>query len=89
MNKLSSRNAVLSLISSLATYDERIPIDDDTNLFKVRILDSINAIRLVVLIEKEFGFKISPSDLVGSHFETIGSICEFVDSRARTPYDKD
>lgn len=55
--------------------------DDNTNLFESGIIDSINAIGLVIFLENEFGIQVSSGDLTGGNFQSINTIVAFIASK--------
>ena len=56
-------------------------VDADTPLFSSRRLDSIDILKLVAFIEREFRFKVSALDVTVERFDTLGRIARFVGSR--------
>jgi len=63
------------------TADE---IGDDTPLFGPAGvgLDSVDALQLVVMIEKHFGFKMSDQDQAKRILQSVNTIAEAVDQKA-------
>ncbi len=63
------------------TADE---IGDDTPLFGPAGigLDSVDALQLVVMIEKHFGFKMADQDQAKRILQSVNSIAEAVDQKA-------
>lgn len=54
-------------------------IDDDALLFGEKIgLDSIDALELIVLLEKNYGVKINNPELGKKVFNSVRTIAEFV-----------
>lgn len=54
-------------------------INDDASLKKDLGIDSLEVVDIVVLVEKEFGFKMKPED-----FKTIltyGQFCRFIEEK--------
>jgi len=65
------------------TADE---IGDDTPLFGPAGigLDSVDALQLVVMIEKHFGFKMADQDQAKRILHSVNTIAEAVDQKAAT-----
>ena len=54
-------------------------IEDEAPLFGEGLgLDSVDALELVVVIEKEFGIRIEDGDATREAFSTVTSLAEFV-----------
>jgi acyl carrier protein len=57
-------------------------IDDHAPLFGEGLgLDSVDALELVVALEKEFGIKIKSQELGREVFSSVASLSEFIESR--------
>ncbi len=57
-------------------------IKDDTPLFGEGLgLDSIDALELVVALEKEFGIKITDDEVGVEVFQNIGTLAAFIGSK--------
>ena len=57
-------------------------IDDETPLFGEGLgLDSVDALELVVALEKEFGIKIKSNELGREVFSSVASLSQFVAGR--------
>jgi acyl carrier protein len=55
---------------------------DDTPLFGEGLgLDSIDALELVVALEKEFGIKITDDEVGPQVFQNIGTLAAFIESK--------
>jgi acyl carrier protein len=60
-------------------------ISDDAPLFGGALgLDSVDALELVVALEKEFGIRIASGDIGREAFASVGALARFVQSRGAT-----
>jgi acyl carrier protein len=60
-------------------------IDDDAPLFGNGLgLDSLDAVELVVQVQKYFGVEIKDMDEGRVAFESINSLCHFIEERRST-----
>jgi acyl carrier protein len=59
-------------------------LDDEDRLLANGILDSLGVLDLVAFLEKEFEITVSDDDLVPDHFETLGRLGAFVQTKRRT-----
>jgi len=58
-------------------------IDDDAPLFGEGLgLDSVDALELVVALEKEFGIKIKSQELGRDVFSSVASLSQFIEGRS-------
>jgi acyl carrier protein len=67
--------------SFLAKYIRRKKVEDDQDLFKTGLLNSLFAMQLVMFVEKEFKIKVENEDLDPKNFSTIQSIVGFVERK--------
>jgi acyl carrier protein len=80
---IAQRRAVLdklkdSLIDRLNLYQNRAQIDDDTPLFGSGLkLDSVDATELVVMLDEEFGVRVSEGD-DPSYMRNVNSLANFI-----------
>ncbi len=58
------------------------PLTHETLLFREHVLDSFGLLALATFIEERFGLTVQDDDMVPENFGTIGSIADFVRSRA-------
>jgi acyl carrier protein len=83
---IARRQAVLnklkdSLIERLNLYQNKEQIDDDTPLFGSGLkLDSVDATELVVMLDDEFGVRISEGD-DPSYMRNVNSLASFIITR--------
>ncbi len=57
-------------------------IEDEAPLFGEGLgLDSVDALELVVALEKEFGIKIKSQELGREVFSSVASLSEFIEAR--------
>lgn len=56
-------------------------IEDSTELFSTGIVNSLFAIQLMMFIEKTSGSQISMEELDIDNFNSIASICAFVENK--------
>ncbi len=56
-------------------------LDDDLELFKGGLVNSLFAIELMTFIEKTFDIKVRMEDLEMNNFESVNNIKEFVLSK--------
>lgn len=67
-----------SLIDRLNLYQSKEQIDDDTPLFGSGLkLDSVDATELVVMLDEEFGVRISEGD-DPSYMRNVNSLASFI-----------
>ncbi|WP_137971209.1 acyl carrier protein [Pseudomonas sp. F(2018)] len=80
---IAQRRAVLdklkdSLIDRLNLYQRQDQIDDDTPLFGSGLkLDSVDATELVVMLDEEFGVRVSEGD-DPSYMRNVNSLASFI-----------
>ncbi len=56
-------------------------LNDDTDLIERGIIESINAINLVIFLENEFDIQVNSGDLIGGNFKSINHIVAFIEKK--------
>ena len=82
---LATPSRIKNLIVNSLHLDGMKPemIEDDAPLFGEGLgLDSVDALELVVALEKEFGIKIKSQELGREVFASVSSLSEFIESRS-------
>ena len=65
------------LIDDLEIDEEKIT--DDAKLKEDMGIDSLDFVDIVVIVEKNFGFKIKPEEMVG--VTTLHQFCDYIESK--------
>ena len=65
------------LIDDLEIDEEKIT--DDAKLKEDLGIDSLDFVDIVVIVEKNFGFKIKPEEMVG--VTTLHQFCDYIESK--------
>jgi D-alanine--poly(phosphoribitol) ligase subunit 2 len=71
---------LLGLLVSL-THTEEVRANPDLRLYDYQLLDSIRTVELMVMIEREFGVKISPAEFERENWATPRKIIADVEQR--------
>ena len=63
---------------------EDLEIDEDKIFPDARLkddmgIDSLDYVDIVVIVEKHFGFKIKPEEMVG--LQTLSQLCDYIESK--------
>jgi acyl carrier protein len=90
---VSTRDRLKKLIIKTMNFEGLTPdsIDDNTPLFGEGLgLDSVDALELVVALEKEYGFRIESTDSAREAFYSVSTLATWIeqmcgDSRPRSP----
>ena len=80
----STRDRIKKIIVQDLHRDEYVPeqIPDDAPLFGSGLgLDSVDALELVVAMEREFGIKIQSQEVGKEAFGSVATLVAFVDGR--------
>ena len=67
-----------SLLEILKRMKPDVDFDENTELIKNKIFDSLGMISLVAEISDEFDIEITPEEIVPENFETVQSIYEMI-----------
>ena len=60
--------------------DDEVALEVDTRLFDMGFVDSMNLVRLLAFLEKDFDLKIPVAMVNDQNFATVSSIAELIDS---------
>jgi acyl carrier protein len=69
------------IIDNLTWTGSRDELTDDYPLIEKHVIDSLGMLKLISLLEEQFGIDVDEEDLVPAHFSTIGDIASFVESK--------
>jgi len=78
------RRKLKELLIDRLKFEDMTPDDigDDDLLFEGGLgLDSIDALEIVVMLESEFGIKVKNESSARSHFRSVASLADYVDSK--------
>jgi acyl carrier protein len=64
-----------------STPDRTLELEDGTDLFDVRVIDSLGMISLVMFIESNFGISLAYDDMTEDNFRSLNTIAAFIGSR--------
>ena len=73
---------VLQLLASVGETDE-VLTNLDLPLYDYQVLDSMRTVQLILMIEEEFGLKISPAEFEREHWRTPRSVIADLQQRMR------
>jgi D-alanine--poly(phosphoribitol) ligase subunit 2 len=76
------REKTLQLLESVTETDE-VRTNLELPLYECQLLDSIKTVELMIRIEEEFGFKISPAEFERENWETPRKIIADLERRAQ------
>lgn len=58
-----------------------VPFNDDDDIFKMGLVNSLFALELVVFLESTFGITIENEDLNLEHFSTVNNLEAFINRK--------
>lgn len=76
MNEVKSK--VLQFIKRYAKVTE---INEEENIFEMGFINSLFAMQLILYIEKEFNITVDNDELGTDKFNTLRSICQYIEER--------
>lgn len=69
------------LVQEFLQGDDTNELTDTTSLRESGILDSMGIVKVVVHVEREFGFEIEPHDASDENLGTIAKIVAYIERR--------
>lgn len=79
----SLSDKVLQVLASVAETDE-VRVNLDLPLYDYHLLDSIKTVELIVMIEEEFGLRVSPAEFERESWRTPRKIIADIQHRLNT-----
>jgi len=73
---------VLQILASVAETDE-VLTNLDLPLYEYQILDSMRTVQLILMIEEEFGIKVSPAEFEHESWRTPRAVIADLQQRLR------
>jgi acyl carrier protein len=55
-----------------------LPLQHDTPLLELGILDSLALLKLTLFVEERFGVVVAPEELIPENFATVDAICAYL-----------
>lgn len=81
MNTLDSiQNTIYDVILMVIPYIDPEDLQEDTDIFSLG-LDSVNAMRLILHLQTEFGISFGTADINFENFKTIANIARTVEQK--------
>ncbi|MFZ0916064.1 MAG: D-alanine--poly(phosphoribitol) ligase subunit DltC [Candidatus Udaeobacter sp.] len=74
------RDKVLQLLASVAETDE-VLTNLDLPLYEHQVLDSMRTVQLILMIEEQFGLKVSPAEFERENWQTPRKIIADLQNR--------
>ena len=72
---MTTQERIMGFFNSKGIND----IENDTDLFKGGYVNSLFALEVVMVLEKEFKIKIKNKDITEKNFKTVNSMAEVVE----------
>lgn len=80
----TDRDLIFEFIQSIATQKQlATPISDDTDLLESQILDSVNLVKLLIMIQQKWQIEVSFNDLSKENFKDLHTILETIERLKR------
>lgn len=77
-----TRQAVMQILRDLCPNEEvRAGLAEDTELMEAGVLDSFALVRLIQVMEEQFGIRIPDSDIGPTLFTTPIAICGYIERK--------
>ncbi len=56
-------------------------LSDDTNLFELKVLDSLGILSLVMFLEEKFDITLTHEDLTEENFRSLNALAELISTK--------
>lgn len=82
----AGEEALLAFVRTRMIEDADAAVGPETELFRERILDSMNVLRFIGWVEKRLGRPLTDDELVMENFRSVRTICDrFLPEEADEP----
>lgn len=82
--KTDSRVALRRFVqTTFLRGSKRYRLTDESKLFADGVVDSLGIFLIVAFMEKEFGVRVSPKDVVLKNFATVSAMARLADARSK------
>jgi methoxymalonate biosynthesis acyl carrier protein len=61
--------------------DDDIEINEDTSLFKSKVLDSMSLVGLIAFLEESYHIRVRPMEIVFDNLDTVTSILGYIERK--------
>ena len=75
------REVVAQALAGFLKRFSKSPLNENSDIFALGVVDSVNFIKLLAFIEAQFKVKILLSDFDLSNFRSIGALSRFIVAR--------
>lgn len=80
MNKEATADELLSYLTT-HFVGKGVRLDRGTSLFEARLLDSVRLIEVIDHVEKTYGVRVSPMEIVLENFDSVERITDFLERK--------
>lgn len=74
-------NIKRKVLEFVKRYAKVAEINEDENIFEMGFINSLFSMQLILFIEKEFDITVQNDDLGTDKFNSLNSICKYVEER--------
>jgi acyl carrier protein len=76
------RNAIRGYVQRELMQDRPdLTLEDDTDLLREHIIDSLGIFMLVTFLEEQYGIVVDADEVLVEHFETLADVTSLVESK--------
>ena len=81
MDKEATARDLLGYLTS-SLVGKGVDLNGATSLFEARLLDSVRLMELIDHVEKRYGVRVSPMDIVLENFDTVDRMIGYLERKA-------
>ena len=66
-------------------FDDPTSLKNDASFLETGIVDSMGILELITFLEKNYGIKVEPAEMVPENFDSLNQLARFVSRKLQKP----
>ena len=75
------KEAIIEYIKDELLDDDEIEINENTSLFRDKVLDSMSLVELISFLEENYEIKVLPMEIIFENLDTVSNMIQFMERK--------
>ena len=75
------KEAIIEYIKDELLDDDEIEINENTSLFRDKVLDSMSLVGLISFLEENYEIKVLPMEIIFENLDTVSNMIQFMERK--------